>query len=306
MRSAGANQLPTLCLGEVIVDFIGEERVAAMSEIRRFVPHLGGTVANIAVAAARAGAPVSLVGGAGADEWGRWLVDRLIAERVDVSRFALLADVSTQLAFVAVDHGGEARYELYGQPFQSLARVPFSDVSDAVGGAAGLLISSNTLAGEDERAVTMRARDAALARGCPVVFDCNLRLHRWPSAEAAAACARACIPEALLVRANRDEAELMTGEPDPERAAVALAQAGARMVVISLGAGGAILRGAVRGDVVAMPADVRSTIGAGDVFTGVLLARLAENAFAPGAAVTALNEAARAAARACEHWGALD
>jgi fructokinase len=306
MSSAGCHTPQTLCLGEAIVDLVGEEWVETMTEIRRFVPHFGGTVANVAVAAARAGAPTALVGGAGADEWGRWLVARLVAEGVDVSRFGLWPDVHTQLAFVAVDRDGEAHYELYGEPSQALARAVGDDLEQMVAAARALLISSNTLAGHDERAVTMRAREAALARGRPVVFDCNLRLHRWSSPGAAAGAARACLPGAALVRANQREAELMTGEADPERAADALCAAGARTVVISLGSGGAMLRGEARADLAAVAAEVRSTIGAGDVFTGVLLARLVQDGFSAGSAAAALEEAAVAAARACEHWGALD
>ena len=83
--------------------------------------------------------------------------------------------------------------------------------------------------------MTMRARELALARDRPVIFDPNLRLHRWRSRADAAASANACVPGALLVRTNASEAELMTGENDPERAAMALLKAGARMVVVTLG-----------------------------------------------------------------------
>jgi fructokinase len=152
----------------------------------------------------------------------------------------------------------------------------------------------------------MRARELALERGLPVLFDCNLRLHRWSSKADAAASTNGCVPDALLVRANAAEAELMTGESDPERAALALRKAGARLVVITLGSGGAILRGAVRGDVAAVPTRVVSTIGAGDAFTGTLVARLALSEFYPAAAAAALGEAAHAAAQACEHWGSVD
>ncbi len=295
-----------LCLGEAVVDLIGEEHVAAIGDVRRFVSHPGGTVANIAVVAARAGAPVGLAGGAGEDVWGRWTVARLRAEGVDTSRFELLPGIQTQLAFVAVDGDGEPTYVLYGEPGETVTRALRGEERDAVGDAGGLLISSNTLAGEGEREATMRARELALALGRPVIFDCNLRLHRWSSAEAAAASASACVPRALLVRANRDEAELMTGESDPERAAAALCAAGARLVAITLGPGGAILRGAARADVAAPPADVVSSVGAGDAFTGTLVARLALGGFKPAVAAGALPEAAMAAARACEHWGALD
>jgi sugar/nucleoside kinase (ribokinase family) len=295
-----------LCLGEALVDLIGEEHVGSMTEVRRFAPHFGGTAANVAVVAARAGASVTLAGGAGEDDWGRWLSGKLAEQGVDVSLFALLPGTRTQLVFVAVDPDGEPTYELYGEPEEVVVHAVADRLGPAVTGALGLVIGSNTLAGEQERAVTMRARELALELERPVVFDCNLRLHRWPRRADAAAAANACVSGAALVRSNQDEAELMTGESDPERAAQALLDAGARLVAITLGAGGAILRGAERADVAAAPAEVVSTVGAGDAFTGTLLAALVLNDFDPAAAALALDEAAMAAARACEHWGSLD
>ena len=305
MRAA---TLGMLCLGEALVDLIGEQPVESIGRVRRFAPHVGGTVANVAVFAARAGAPVALAGGAGDDEWGRWLLERLTAEEVDVSRFALLPDVQTQLAFVAVDPDGEPTYVLYGEPAETLVDAIGDRVAETVGACAGLLISSNTLAGERERAVTMHAREAALNRTppAPVVFGCNLRLHRWSSRTDAAASANACVPGALLVHANQAEAELMTGESDPERAALALRKAGAQLVAITLGSGGALLRGTEKADVAAFRSRVVSTVGAGDAFTGTLVARLVLSEFYPSAAAAALSEAAHAAARACERWGSLD
>ena len=55
-----------------------------------------------------------------------------------------------------------------------------------------------------------------------------------------------------------------------------------------------------------VPASVLSTIGAGDVLTGILLARLATSAFYPAAVAASLPEAVAQAARACERWGALE
>jgi fructokinase len=179
-------------------------------------------------------------------------------------------------------------------------------LEDAVDAAGALFISSNTLVGEAEREVTMRARELMLERSRPVVFDPNLRLHRWRSRADAAASANACVPGALLVRANAAEAQLMTREDDLERAAQALLKAGARNVVITLGPDGALLRGRLRADVPGVPARVLSTIGAGDVLTATLLARLAATGWYEPAIAAGLRDAVAAAARACERWGAVD
>ena len=179
-------------------------------------------------------------------------------------------------------------------------------IEEAVRESAALFLSSNTLVFDDEREVSMRARSIALESGRPVIFDPNLRLHRWRSHADAAASANACVPGALLVRCNQSEAAVMTGEDDPERAAQALLKAGSRLVVITLGSRGAMLRGELRSDVPGVRARVLSTIGAGDVLTGTLLARLALSDFYPASVAASLREAVVQSARACERWGALD
>jgi sugar/nucleoside kinase (ribokinase family) len=138
-----------------------------------------------------------------------------------------------------------------------------------------------------------------------VTLDCNLRLHRWPSEREAIAAVLECVPEAALVRANAAEATALTGERDPERAAARLLTLGARLVAVTLGADGVLLSGenGLRERVHAPVVAVRSVIGAGDAFTGTLLAAVSDGA---EAVCRALPAALRAAARVCESWGACD
>ena len=243
----------TLCLGEALVDMIGEAPAPSVSAVERFEPHFGGATANVAVFAARTGAQVSLAGAAGEDRWGRWLASvwrpkrstRPISRSSRASTPSWHSCRSTSMASRPTSSTGEL--------VEPLVDALHGRIDEAVDASAGLFISSNTLAGAGERALTMRARERALERSRPVVFDCNLRLHRWSSRADAAASANACIPGAMMVRANRDEAEVLTGESDPERAAMALRKAGAELVVITLGSGGAILRGdGLRADVPAV------------------------------------------------------
>jgi fructokinase len=298
--------MTTLCLGEALVDLICRRPVDDVSEADAFVPTFGGAVANVAVVAARHGARIALAGGAGQDAWGDWLRDRLEDEDVDLRWFTLVEGAPTPMALVTIDDAGEPSYQIYGDGIATVAHALKSGVSAAVKESDALFFASNTLVGEAERQVTMEARELALELERPVIFDPNLRLHRWPSRAEAAASANACVPGALLVRANLPEAALMTGEADPERAASAILKAGARLVVITLGADGAILRGELDRDVPGPEVKVVSTVGAGDVLTGVLLARLANTGFYPPAVAASLPEAVEEAGRACERWGALE
>jgi fructokinase len=295
-----------LCLGEALVDLICERSVADLAEADAFIPHLGGVIANVALLMAQAGARVSLAGGSGADAWGRWLRNQLELRGVGLSHFELLEDVRTPLALVTVDVEGEPTYTIYGEPAETVSRALKGRLEEAVERADALFIGSNTLVAAGDREVTMRARELALAAEIPVVFDPNLRLHRWRSRADAAATANACVPRALLVRLNAAEARLLTGEHELERAATAILKAGARNVVITLGADGALLRGRFRADVPGVAARVISTVGAGDAFTAALLVRLAATGWYEPAIAAGLRDAVAAAAAACERWGAVD
>ena len=282
------------------MDLVCERPVRSLTEADAFVPHFGGATANVAVNAARRGASVSLFGGVGDDPWGHWLRSALEREGVGTEHFRLRPGGTTPLAFVTVDEQGEPAYAFYGDPFGAAAAEAAADLEAAVSAASGLLFASNTLVGGAEREATLRARERALALDLDVWFDPNLRLERWASADEAVEVARACVPGSRVVKANRAEAELLTGETDPGRAAEALAAAGARLVVVTLGAKGAVVRGEATADVPGVPARPVSTVGAGDAFFGVLLARLE-----PDGPEAALHAAVETAARVTERWGAI-
>lgn len=299
----------TLCFGDAIVDLICHRAASSYGEADAFVPGPGGVVANVAVTAARQGAAVSLAGGVGEDRWGRWLHERLDAARVDLRWFALAKGHATAIAFATVDEQGEATWDLYGDGVAAGIEGLEGLLLGAVEACDALLFTSNTLADGTAAQLTMDARARALELGHPVVFDPSVRLHRWRnSPSGAAAACNACVPDAFLVKCNAGEARIMTGESNPERAAASLLAGGAQHVIVTVGSAGAILRAkGMKVDVRAVPAArVVSTIGAGDVFLGAIIAQLGLTDYYPSALAAALPAAAEQAARACERWGALD
>jgi fructokinase len=296
----------TLCVGEALVDLVCEHPVGSLVEADAFVPHFGGSAANVAVTAARRGAEVALAGGVGDDAWGHWLRDRLEAERVALDHFIMGAAAHTPIAFVTLDGAAQPTFTVYGErPGAALGGLG-ERLADAIDAADALFFASSTLVGEPEREVTLTARRRALDAGKPVVLDPNLRLEHWRSLSAAVEVVGACVPGSFLVKCNADEARALTGELEVEAAAASLLAAGAQHVVVTLGADGALLRGGgvdrdVRG-VAATPVD---TTGAGDAVTGVLLAALARTGFYPAALAAMLPDAMQEGARATERYGAF-
>ena len=96
-----------------------------------------------------------------------------------------------------------------------------------------------------------------------------------------------------LLTPNRDEARALSGEDDPEAAALALAERTGAPVVVTVGADGALL--ADGGAVERIPAprvEVVDTTGAGDAFNGALACALAGGAALADAVRSAVAVAA--------------
>ena len=224
----------TLCFGEALVDLICERPVSSLADADAFVAHPGGVSANVAVAAARRGADVALAGGAGDDPWGAWLRDRLAGERVGLDWFRLAGDRATAIAFVTLDERGEATYHVHGDVVAGPPAGTKKRLLEAVDATDALCFGSNALVGRAEAAMAMAARERALELEHPIVFDANIRLGRWDGNRGrAGAMAGACVPGAFLVKCNVLEAQLMTGEPQPEAAAASLLAAGAQHVIVT-------------------------------------------------------------------------
>jgi len=296
-----------VCLGEALVDLVCERPVAGLADAEAFVPRVGGSLTNIAVVASRFGARTQLLGGAGEDEWGRWLRDRIEGEGVDVSRLRLVPGTETSLAFVTVSEGGEPSFAFHACGERAPARAG-ADLEPALGGRAGVLaLGSDTLLADGERAVTMRAAELGAERGWTVLCDPNLRPNRWADRASMLEGVRPLVARAAAVKCNAAEARALTGLEDERDAAGALLGLGPSVAVLTRGPRGALVAATGLDEplqVDAPPAEVVDATGAGDCVTGVLAAALAAGA-GPESLGAAVAVAMRAAAGVVARWGAL-
>jgi ribokinase len=269
-------------VGSINLDVVVEvERHPAPGETvvggdRRELP--GGKGANQAVAAARLGAAVAMVGRVGADAAGRRLRDGLAGEGVDVAHVREDAHAPTGMALIAVDGRGENTIVV--SPGAN-ARVGPDDVHAARELLAGAAV---TLVQHEVPPDAVRA--AIAAAGATVV------LNPAPARPLAA-------PVDVLVPNRVELAALAGGDGDP--VALASGLEGARAVVVTLGADGAVVVQGDRVERIAAPTVAAvDTTGAGDAFCGALAEALAGG----GELVEAARWAVRAAAVSVTRAGA--
>jgi ribokinase len=223
----------------------------------------GGKGANQAVAAARAGAAVAMVGAVGRDEFGARLLEELAGEGVSVAAVARLPDVATGLAAIVVDEDGENQIAVASGANHMLraghVQRAFEEL-DLERGRCALL----SLEVDDE--VVVEGAERAAAHGMAVVV--NPAPARPLAAE--------LIARRLILTPNEGEAAELTGREDPAEAAAALVDAGARAALVTAGARGVFVADGAGVEQIEPPTvSVRDTTGAGDAFSGVFAAGLA-------------------------------
>ncbi len=297
----GTAEKPLICLGEALVDLICPDPVADRSEASRFEVHCGGALANVAVAAARAGAPAALASACGDDDRGRFLRTRLAASGVDLTFYGVVPGAPTPFAFAYLDPALEPAFEIHGIGIDAAIASLAGREEEIVTAAAAIVFGSNTLVDERSRTVTATVCERAGASGVPVLFDPNLRPGRWTSTVAARERCLPYVAAADVLKCNIGEARWLLDDDvaSPAAAADALSELGPELAVVTAGTERAAARGACTAEVAPPEVELVSPLGAGDAFMGTLAAGLHAGGFDFTRGGDALAAAAEQGALAC-------
>lgn len=243
----------------------------------QFATFPGGKGANQAVAAARLGAAVAMVGCVGDDALGAHLRDGLATEGIDVSHVRIEPGVPSGVALITVDPAGRNTIVVASG---ANVRLVIADVE----AAREMIASSRVMLVQLEvpLEVVLRAAELAHGSGCQVVLDpapapeqpLPVDLYRCVS----------------VVNPNEVEAARLAGVTvrDVQSAADAasrLLAKGCRGVVIKLGDKGAFVAAdALREMIPGIAVDAVDTTAAGDAFAAAMAVALAEGKDLPAAA----------------------
>src|SRR6218665_699182 len=241
----------------------------------------GGKGANQAVVAARAGAETQLFATLGCDADGDRILARLIDDGVNTQNVVRLSCAS-DLSIVTVDARGEHTIVTRNTAAADY-RPNLHTLLDATHAGDWIVQQGNLSAPVTAEVLdtARRKQRRTLLNPGPVCFDC-----------------RPMLAHVDILVVNQVEAAALTALDNPAHAAAALHDAGAREVLITLGAQGVLwcddhgarLAAAVRAQAI-------DTVGAGDAFCGTLVAAPAQNLTMPIALRWALSVAASSVTR---------
>ena len=248
-------QFDVISMGRIGVDLHPQQSGPGTARGRSSGHVLGGSAADVAVAAARLGRSAAVIARTGTDAFGTYLHQTLTESGVD-SRW-----VTAQESGSAPVTSREAAYELD---------------CFAIRAARIFWITGTGLSAEPSRSATLAAlkcRD----RTSTTVFDLDWRPALWNgTAQDAAQEARPYYAEALrhatVAVGTVDECEIATGVREPRACAEALLAAGVELAVVKQGPKGvlAVHRDGTTAEAPPVPVDVVDGPGAGDAFGGAL------------------------------------
>ena len=227
---------------------------------------IGGKGSNQAIAAARLGANVTMIGRLGTDLFGDTLMAAHAAEGICTDYITRDTEVGTGVASILIDADGDNSIVLVPQANMRLSVQDIEQGSESIAAADVLLLQL-----EVPIAASQRAAEIAKSNGATVV------LNPAPAQE---------LPDDFLAQVdiltpNEVETESLSGVrvstvTDAERAAKVLLDKGLSAVILTLGEQGALLLTPnLTQQVSAYSVDVVDTTAAGDAFCGALATTLA-------------------------------
>ncbi len=288
-----------VCIGEPMLEF--NQQPTTADGRRLYLEGPGGDTSNAGIAAARQGVRVAMVTALGQDPAGERFMELWDQEGID--RSAVRRSATNPTAVYFVTHGKNGHEFLYYRNNSAAASLVPGDIPEALIAGAKYVYASGISQGISASAAdaVFHAIDLARRHGVKVAYDTNYRPRLWPIARAAAVI-HAAIGQADIALPSLEDAQALTGLSGADAICDFYLRLGPRMVVLKMGAAGALL--ATPTTRTAIPPFACTPVdgtGAGDTFCGSFLARL----IAGDDAEAAARYAGAAAALKTEGYGAV-
>ncbi|MGI8458332.1 MAG: 5-dehydro-2-deoxygluconokinase [Propionibacteriaceae bacterium] len=269
-------KLDVLTFGRAGVDIYPQQIGVGLEDVTSFGKHLGGTTANVAVAAARLGRRAAIITGVGDDPFGRYVRRELNRLGVSDAHVVTNHQYATPVTFCEIFPPDDFPLWFYRKPTAPDLQVKPADLDlDAIRETELFWISTTGLSEEPSRAAHFVALEARAERtgsaGAFTVLDLDYRPMFWDTPAAATEQVQRALAQVSVAVGNREECEVAVGETEPERAADALLDAGVELAIVKQGPKGVLAKSRTE-RVVSPPIMITplNGLGAGDSFGGSL------------------------------------
>ncbi len=266
--------IDVLAIGEVMIDLISETEEPSLIDVRTFIMHPGGEIANVASNVACLGGSSAVVARVGDDAFGLFLRNHLTRTGVETSYLSTAHHTPTTLAVVA-RQTETPDFVIYRGADACL--VPDDMPLSLLSSTSLVHTSAFALSCEPSSSTILAFVEKAHESGCLVSFDPNYHRRLWNMPEGPLTLFEKICPFVSIIKPSFDDCERLFGDnTQPETYAARFLAMGVQQVVLTMGSDGVLLADAQRTHYFPnRPVQVVDVTGAGDSFwAGLLLATL--------------------------------
>lgn len=260
-----------VAIGRCGVDVYPLQIGVGLEHVETFGKFLGGSAANVSVAAARLANSTVLISGVGDDPFGTFVRTELARLGVDNRYVATHGEYPTPVTFCEIFPPDNFPLYFYRRPSAPDLQIRPEEIDvDAVTSARLYWSTVTGLSEEPSRSAHFAAWEAR-GRAPLTVLDLDYRPMFWASPAAATEQVQRALQHVTVAVGNREECEIAVGESNPRKAAEALLDLGVELAIVKQGPKG-VLGKSRRSSVTVAPneVDVVNGLGAGDAFGGSL------------------------------------
>ena len=272
MTDNASQPFDVIAIGRSGVDVYPLQVGVGLDQVESFGKFLGGSAANVAVAAARLGDRTALISGAGDDPFGRFVRDELARLGVDNRYVSTHGEYPTPVTFCEIFPPDNFPLYFYRKPSAPDLQISPTELDlDAIRTARLYWSTVTGLSEEPSRSAHLAAW-AARSRAPLTVLDLDYRPMFWETPAAATEQVQRALRHVTVAVGNREECEIAVGEASPHKAADALLDLGVELAIVKQGPRGVL--GKTKHSSVTVPpneVDVVNGLGAGDAFGGSLI-----------------------------------
>jgi fructokinase len=267
--------VPVVCVGELLIDFFCSDIDSNLIEGRQFLKSAGGAPANVCATIAKLGGNASFSGKVGKDPFGYFLEETLNSLNVDTSMLAWDEKTATTLAFVSLQENGERDFVFHrgADALMTMDDIDLNEINKAkilhLGSATAMLTSPF-------RETYLSLISSAREKGKFISFDPNYRRDLWKERLVDfISMAKKAISLSDFVKVSEEELEIITGTKNHELGVDILHHIGARIVAVTRGKRGTLISNRSKKKLVkSIPVMSIDSTGAGDAFVGATLFKL--------------------------------
>lgn len=265
-----------ISLGELLVDLITEKEDITLSEAEKFSRYFGGSAANVAVNSRRLGANVRMLTRIGKDEFGKFLLNVLKKEDINLKGIQIDKNKRTPLVFVNKTSGTPV-WLAYRDADKY---IEFNkEVKNLIKETKIVYLTTFILSQKPSRDTALKVLKIIKKKeNTLLAFDPCFRPILWSNKKQGIKLVKSIISVSDFIKPSLDDAKYLFGDDTPENYIKRYLQLGANIVILTMGKDGVLVsNGKEKFKLDVYSKKVVDVTGAGDSFWSGFMVGILDN-----------------------------